>query len=97
MALTAQQKIDCASFWVNASFVVPNVVASFSTTDIQSAVTAFDGALDTTLSAAVTAVGGGMTVINGLASIIPAPFSTASAAQKTLLLCYVLMKRAGLI
>lgn len=97
MALTTQQKAQVAAVWAMESFVTPNVTAVFNTTDIIAAVTAVDNALDTTLNAAVTAVGGTTTVINGLAAVIPAPFSTATAGQKTLLLNYVLMKRVGLI
>jgi len=97
MALTTQQKRDLCAVWATVNFVAPNAVANFGLDDLQAAATAIDNAFDTTLSAAVTAVGGGTTVINGLASVIPAPFSNATAQQKTLLACYVLMKRAGLI
>lgn len=97
MALTSQQKAQVAATWAMAVFVVPNVVANFNTDDIVAAVTALDNALDTTLNAAVAAVGGTTTIINGLAQIIPAPFSAASASQKTILLNYVLAKRVGLI
>lgn len=96
MALSTQQKTQVAAFFANIAFT-QSVVANFSTDDIAAAATALDNALDTSLSTAVAAVGGATTVINGLASIIPAPFSGATAAQKTLLLCHVLMKRAGII
>lgn len=95
MALTTQQKVDVAAFWANIAFA--NATANFSTTDIQAAAAAIDNAFDTTLSAAVTAVGGSTTVINGLAAALPSPFSGATAGQKTLLACHVLMKRAGII
>lgn len=97
MALTTQQKRDVAAFWANVNFVVAGAVANYSLDDLSAAAGAIDNAFDTTLSAAVTAVGGATTVINGLAAVIPAPFSGATVQQKTLLACYVLMKRAGII
>jgi hypothetical protein len=97
MALTAAQLAATAAYWADVAFVQANVTAGFSLDDIQAAAQAIDSAFDTTLSAAVTAVGGTTTVINGLAAAIPAPFSGASAQQKTLLACHVLMKRAGII
>lgn len=96
MALSSQQKLQVAAYFANLAFT-QSVVASFNTDDIAAAAGAIDSAFDTTLTAAVAAVGGGTTVINGLASVIPAPFSGASGAQKTMLACHVLMKRAGLI
>src|SRR5580692_11466927 len=95
--LTAAQVKQVGQLWATVNFVTPNVTAHMSTADIEAAVSALDNAFDTTLSAAVVAVGGGTTVINGLNAIIPAPFSGATAAQKTMVCCYVLMKRAGLI
>lgn len=97
MALTAAQQAAVAAHWANAVFVAQSITANFSTADIQAAAAAIDNAFDTTLSAAVTAVGGGTTVINGLNAIIPAPFSAATVAQKTLLVCHILEKRAGII
>jgi len=95
--LTAAQQQACAAYWASINFVAANVTANYSLDQIQAAAAALDNAFDTTLSAAVTAVGGGTTVINGLNAIIPAPFSGATTQQKTLLCCYVLMKRAGII
>jgi hypothetical protein len=95
--LTAAQQTQCAAYWANVNFVTAQVTANFSLDQISAAAAALDNAFDTTLSAAVTAVGGGTTVINGLNAIIPAPFSGATVQQKTLLCCYVLMKRAGII
>jgi hypothetical protein len=95
MALTVQQQADAARTWASVS--APQTTAIFSLDQIQAAAASLDGAFDTTLSAAVAAVGGGTTIMNGLNAIIPAPFSGATAQQKTLLACYVLMKRAGLI
>jgi hypothetical protein len=96
MALTTPQLQDCARKWANINFVVAQVVANYSVADLQAAAAALDNAFDTTLTAAVNAVGGGTTVINGLNAIIPSPFSGATVSQKTLLCCYVLEKRAGI-
>lgn len=95
--LTSAQQQAVAAFWADVNFVVAKVTANFSLDQIQAAAAALDSAFDTTLNAAVTAVGGTTTVINGLNAIIPAPFSGATVQQKTLLCCYVLMKRAGVI
>jgi len=95
MALTTQQKRDLSAVWARVNF--SGSVANFNLDDLTAAATAIDNAFDTTLNAAVVAVGGTTTVINGLASVIPAPFSGATAQQKTLLACYVLMKRSGII
>lgn len=97
MALTTPQKQQVAGYWALQNFVTPNVTANFNTADLAAAVTAIDNALDATLNQAVAAVGGTTTVANGMAAVIPAPFSTATASQKILLVCYVLMKRAGII
>ena len=97
MALTTAQKQAIAQYWALVNFVEPNVTAIFNTADLSAAATAVDNAFDTTLNAAVTAVGGTTTIINGLSAVIPSPFSGASVQQKTLLACYVLMKRAGII
>lgn len=95
MPLTTAQNRDAAAQVANKIFAT--VTANFALDQIQAAITAVDNALDSTLNQAVTAVGGTTTVANGMAQVIPAPFSTATAQQKTLLVCYVLMKRAGLI
>jgi len=97
MALTTQQLRATGAFWANVNFVQASITANYSLDDLQAAAQAIDNAFDATLNAAVVAVGGTTTVINGLNQIIPAPFSGASVQQKTLLVCYVLMKRAGLI
>lgn len=93
--LTGAQQLACAQYAGQQLFAA--AVANFNVADIQAAVVALDAAFDTTLSAAVTAVGGSTTVINGLAGVLPSPFSGATAQQKTLVCCYTLMKRAGLI
>lgn len=95
MALTTNQRLACAQF--AAAQLFAQTVAIYGVDDIQAAIAAIDSALDTTLSAAVTAVGGSTTIINGLASVIPAPVSGATVQQKTMLLVYVVEKRAGLI
>jgi len=95
MALTAADKAQVAAYFANIAF--NNAVANFNLADITAAANAIDNAFDTTLNAAVVAVGGTTTVINGLAAAIPAPFNSATVAQKTLLACHVLMKRAGII
>lgn len=97
MALSAQQKQQLTQKWAVEFFVAFNSVANFSAADLQAAATAVDNALDATLNQAVATVGGTTTVINGMAAVIPAPFSNATGAQKVALVCYVLMKRAGLI
>lgn len=97
MALTTPQQKAAAAYWAQQVFVAPNLTANFSLADLQAAAQAIDNALDATLNQAVTAVGGTTTVANGMAAVIPAPVSAASAQQKTLLVCYVLMKRAGII
>lgn len=95
--LTAAQQLAVGAYWANINFVGAGVTANYSLADLQAAAAQLDTDLDTTLAAAVTAVGGSTTIINGLAATLPAPFSGATVAQKTLLLCYVLMKRAGII
>jgi hypothetical protein len=95
--LSATQAAQCAAYWANANFVVPKVTANYSLDQIKTAVAAIDNAFDTTLSAAVTAVGGSTTVAGGLSSQITASMPGATVTQQTLLVCHVLMKRAGII
>lgn len=95
--MTAADKRIVSAYWANVNFVIAQAKAIYSLDDLIAAAGAIDNAFDTTLNNAVIAVGGTTTVINGLASVIPAPFSGATAQQKTLLACYVLMKRAGII
>lgn len=73
------------------------VTATYNVADLKASAQAIDSAFDTTLANAVAGVGGNTTVINGLAAVIPPPFNTATAQQKTALACWVLMKRAGMI
>jgi len=95
--LTPQQQQQVAVVWANQAFVVPNVTAKYALDQIAAAVAAVDNAFDTTLSAAVAAVGGSTTIANGLSGQITAAMPGASVSQQTLVVCYTLMKRAGII
>lgn len=95
--LTAAQQRQAAASWANAVFVIGNTTAAYSLDQIAAAIAAVDNAFDTTLSAAVAAVGGATTIANGLSSQITASMPGASVAQQTLIVCYTLMKRAGII
>ena len=95
--LSSAQQRDISAYWANINFVAAQVTANFSLDQIQAAVAALDNAFDTTINAAATAGFGADTIIQGLNAVIPSPFSGATAQQKTLLCCYVLMKRAGVI
>ncbi len=95
--LTTQQVTQTAAYWALQNFVVPKVTATYSLDQIQAAVSATDAAFDTTLAVAVTAVGGNTTIATGLSSQITASMPGATAAQQTLLVCFVLMKRANII
>jgi hypothetical protein len=96
--LTTQQQAQAATKVAEAMFGgVTNVVASYSLDQIQAAVAAVDNAFNTTLNAAVIAVGGATTIANGLSSQITASMPGATAAQQTIVACYTLMKRAGII
>lgn len=103
--LTAPQVADCARQCADHLFgnIAHSVGAptratiACNWTDIQTNVSALDSALDTTINAAVTAGFGADTIINGLAAQLTAPVSGWTAQQKYVLLCFVLLKRAGLI
>lgn len=95
MAMTALHQQACAD-WACAQLFV-NSVAHFNRADALAAVQAVDSALDTALSAAVTAVGGSTTVINGLASVLPFPWSTGNVSEKTMIAVAVFLGRAGMI
>jgi hypothetical protein len=45
----------------------------------------------------VSAGHGAQTIVQALNSVIPAPFSGATAQQKAELVCFAIMKRYGLI
>lgn len=95
MAMTATHQQLCANIACARLFV--NAVAHFNTTDALAAVQAVDAALDATLSQAVVAAGGSTTVINALAAQLPAPWSTGSTAEKTMIAVVVFEGRGGLI
>jgi hypothetical protein len=95
--LTGAQQSQVAAYWANINFVQAQVTANYNTADITAAVAAIDAAFDTTLNDAVMAVGGGTTIANGLSSQITASMPAATVEQQTLLVSYVLMKRAGII
>lgn len=94
MALTPDQIGEVAVYFIEQVFVAKNVTANLGTVDIKNAVQALDNAFDTTLATAAAAVGGGTTIINGLASVLPAALN---GQQKTFVAVYVLMKRANLL
>ncbi len=93
--LTPGEIHDTSAHWADKWFA--SATAVYSLDDLNAAVTAIDGAFDTTLNAAVTAGHGAQTVIQALNSVIPAPVSGASAQQKAELVCYAISKRFGLI
>jgi hypothetical protein len=95
MPMTSQQQANCARTLAEALFA--KATATINHADLLAAVQALDAAFDATLTQGVVAFGGGTTVINALAGAIPAPASGGTAQQKTLLACYVLMGRAGLL
>ena len=95
MALTTADQLWVGQYAGQKLFT--GVVANFNVADLQAAAAAIDAAFDTTLSAAVTAMGGSTTVINGLVAAIPSPFSGATNQQKAQLACWVLLRRAGLL
>lgn len=95
MAMTAAHQQICAIVACGRLFA--NSVAHFNTADALAAVQAVDAALDATLTQAVTAAGGGTTVINALAAQLPAPWSTGSVAEKVMIAVVVFEGRGGLI
>jgi hypothetical protein len=104
MPLTAPQQTDCAQqvaaqLFAGLSKTLAGVVAtaSINGADLLAAVQGIDAAFDTTLTTATGQASGATTVINYLASQIPAPASGGTAQQKTVLACWVLLKRANLI
>jgi hypothetical protein len=105
MPLNAAQIADCAAkaaqhlFGGVAALMggTANATATVNWQDLQNAVSALDAAFDTQLATAVAQASGATTVVQYLAGQIPAPASGGTAQQKTVLACYVLLKRAGLI
>jgi hypothetical protein len=97
-SLTNPQIVDASIKSAAAMFGgVNNVVANFGLDQIQNAITAVDVAFNTTLSAAVAAVGGNTTIATGLSDQITAAMPGATVAEQTTVVCYTLMKRAGVI
>lgn len=105
MALTAAQLATAAAlvarhlFEGNAAPLMGanRAIASVNWTDLQNAISALDSAFGTTLATATTETVGTDTIVQYLASQIPAPVSGGTAQQKTILACYCLLARAGLI
>lgn len=95
--LTDNDIVLASAKWAEQVFVRSFATARFSLVEIKAAARAIDDAFDTTLNAAVGAGFGASTIVQALNAIIPAPFSSATPQQKITLVCYVLMKRAGLI
>jgi hypothetical protein len=95
--LTPQQVHDTSAFWANKWFVSPNLTAIYNVDDLNAAVQAIDNAFDTTINAAASAGHGAQTIVQALNSVIPAPFSGATAQQKAELVCFAISKRYGLI
>jgi hypothetical protein len=96
-SLNTTQERECAAYWANEHFVRQALAAVYNLDDITAAIVAIDNAYDTTLNAAVSAGHGAQTIVQAMNAIIPAPLSGATAQQKTLLVAYVAMKRAGII
>jgi len=96
--LTPSDYAQIAAYWANQNFVQPGVTANFATDQLANAASTIDAAFDTTLNAAIATLGTStLTLAAALNQIIPAPFSGATAQQKSLLVSYVLMRRAGII
>lgn len=96
MSLTLQQQTNIARSLAPVFF--GNTVAAQTHADILTAVQGVDAALDLTLTQAASAVGGGTTIINGLAMSVTAPVAGSwSNGQKAIMVSYVLEARAGLI
>ncbi len=103
-ALTTAQQQACAAQLAGVLFGGLSLplagtlaTATVNWSDLQAAVAALDAAFDTTLATAGTQVATTDTILQYLASQIPAPASGGTTQQKTVLACLVLLKRAGLI
>jgi hypothetical protein len=100
--LTTAQVADCAAklaacLFQGTALTLQAAAATVNWADLQAAVQALDTVFDTTLATATTQTSGTTTVVQYLASQLPAPASAGTAQQKTTLACLVLLKRAGLI
>jgi hypothetical protein len=84
MALTSEQRAENAREFVRKAFVESGATATVDHTEVVAAVAAMDDWIEAN-GAAINAA-------------LPLPFrTTATAAQKTLLFCFVALKRAGMI
>lgn len=95
MALNPAQQLATAQYAGQQLFAA--AVATFGIDDLQAAVAAVDSACDTTLNNAVAAGHGAQTVVQAFNAVMPSPFSGATLQQKSLLVSWVIMKRAGLL
>lgn len=94
MALVDADRQDLSRKWVDRMFVATGNTATLSHADVKAAVDAFDTAVDATQSA--LGFSSTATLLTNLNNILPLPFrTTATAAQKAVLLSYVLLKRGG--
>lgn len=82
---------------LSAKLIASLATASVNWSDLLAAVQALDAAFDAALATAATQVPSTNSIVQYLASQIPAPCSGGTMQQKTILACYVLLKRAGLI
>jgi len=89
MALANQERADTSLRWIRQAFVDSGVTANLSTSDVRAAVDATDDWLD-------AAPAGGATNLAALNAALPVPFrTTATTAQKALVLAFVAQKRGG--
>lgn len=96
MAMTAAQLVQCAKDFCQDVFVGPNATATFNTDQIQSAISAIDAGMNTTLANAAAAKGGATTIVAALQSQITSAMPGASVQQQALLLIYWARRAAGL-
>jgi hypothetical protein len=96
VALIDADRQDLSRKWAQRMFVDAGATATMSYADVKAACDAFDAALDATVTS--LAFTGTNTLLASLNNILPAPFKTAAtAAQKAVLLSYVLLKRGGVL
>ena len=82
-ALSDADRAIAARNWIQKAFVEANATATFTFADIKAAIDATDTWIDSNQGSYNAA--------------LPAPFSTGTVAQKTLLFTYVSLRRAGLL
>jgi PPE-repeat protein len=96
MALIDADRQDLSRKWIQQMFANLGVTANLTYADVKAACDAFDAALDATVTS--LAFVGTNTLLASLNNTLPAPFKTvATAAQKAVLLSYVLLKRGGVL